>query len=197
MAVLVEHDKRRKQILDNALTVFVDEGFENATFQKIADHCGIARTILYLYFKNKKEIFLYTIKQFLSKIEDILNSIRSDNSLNSVDKITKTLLAVFKLLEQNKQLLMVLLDYLSLIYKEGSKPEERVRRRTLKLRRLLASMCIEGVKKGELKKFKIKTADDYLYSFIESAVYQLAILKRENINELKETVPFAVKQLAL
>jgi len=197
MAVLVEHDKRRKQILDNALTVFVDVGFENATFQKIADHCGIARTILYLYFKNKKEIFLYSIKQFLSKIEDMLISIRSDNSLNSVEKIIKVQLAIFKSLEQNKHLLWVLLDYLNSIYKEGHNPEDHVRRRTIKLRRLFASMYIEGIKKGELKKVKIKTADDYLYSFIESAVYQIAILKRENINEIKETASFAVKQLAL
>jgi AcrR family transcriptional regulator len=195
LAVLVEHDKRRKQILDNALTVFMDEGFENATFQKIADQSGIARTILYLYFKNKREIFLYSIKQFLLKIEEILNSIRSDNSLNSEEKLTKTLLTIFKLLEQNRQLLSVLLDYLMHLSKEGANPEDRVRRRTVKLRHILSSMYIEGVKNGELKKIKIKAADDFLYSFIESAVFEMAVLKRKNLNELKETVLLAVKQL--
>ncbi|MCL2174616.1 MAG: TetR/AcrR family transcriptional regulator, partial [Treponema sp.] len=57
MAIAVEHEQRRKKILEKALTVFMDDGFEDATFQKIADRCGITRTILYLYFKNKKEIF--------------------------------------------------------------------------------------------------------------------------------------------
>jgi AcrR family transcriptional regulator len=197
LAVLVEHDKRRKQILDNALTVFIDEGFENATFQKIADQCGIARTILYLYFKNKREIFMYSIKQLLLEIEENLNSICSNNSLSSEEKISKTLLTIFKLLEHNKRLIAVLLDYLLHLSKEGANPEDRVRRRIVKLRHILSSMYIEGVKNGELKKIKIKTANDYLYSFIESAVYQLAVLKRKNLNELNETVLLAVKQLTL
>jgi AcrR family transcriptional regulator len=197
LAVVVEHDKRRKKILDSALTVFMDEGFENATFQKIADDCGIARTILYLYFKSKREIFMYSIKQFLLKTEDILDSIRSDKSLKSEEKLTRTLLNIFKLLEHNDQLLSVLLDYLRHVSKEGGNPEDRVRRRIIKLRHMLSSIYIEGVKNGELKKIKIKTASDFLYSFIESAVYQLAVLKRKNLNDFSDTVSLAVKLLTV
>ena len=68
MAIIVEHEKRRHEILDKALEVFVDEGYEDATFQKIADKCGITRTTLYIYFKNKKEIFLWSIKQLTEKL---------------------------------------------------------------------------------------------------------------------------------
>jgi AcrR family transcriptional regulator len=196
MAITVEHDKRRKKILEKALIVFMDDGFENATFQKIADQCGITRTILYLYFKNKREIFTYSIKQLLLSVEENINIIRADKSLNSVEKITQVLLDIFKLFEQNRQLISVILDYLLYIYKGEAKPEARVRRRTVKLRHILASMVIEGVKDGELKKVKVKTADDYLYSFIESAIFQLAVLKRQNLSELRETVIFAVKQFA-
>jgi hypothetical protein len=56
-------------------------------------------------------------------------------------------------------------------------------------------MVIEGVKAGELKKIKAKTAYNYIFSFIESAIFQLVVLKRENLDELKETVTFAIKQL--
>jgi AcrR family transcriptional regulator len=197
VAIVVEHDKRRKKILDSALAVFMDEGFANATFQKIADHCGIARTILYLYFKDKREIFIYSIKQLLLEVEKIINSISSDNSLNSEEKLSKVLFTIFKVLEQNKTLLSVLLDYLMHLTKKGVNPEDRIRRRTIKLRHMLSSIYIEGVKKGELKKIKIKSANDFLYSFIETAIFQLVVIKRKNINEFKETVLFAVKQLTL
>ena len=197
MAVTVEHEKRRNQILEKALTVFINDGFENATFQKIADQCGITRTILYLYFKNKKEIFTYSIKQMLIKVEENINAIRCDNSLNSIDKITNVLLSIFLLLEENRQLLYILMDYLLHLSKNNTNPEERVRRRTVKLRHILSSMVIAGIKTGELKKVNIKTADDYLYSFIESAIYQLVVLKRENLCELKEVVAYAVKQFAV
>jgi AcrR family transcriptional regulator len=197
MAIVVEHDKRRKQILEKALTVFVDDGFDNATFQKIADQCGITRTILYLYFKNKKEIFTYSIKQLLLSVEENINMIRADKSLSCIEKITMVLLDIFNLLERNRQLLSVVLDYLLHISKGDVDPEMRVRRRTVKLRHILSSMVIEGVKGGELKKVNIKTADDYLYSYVEAAIFQLTGLKRNDLSELRGTVAFAVRQLAV
>ncbi|MCL2765312.1 MAG: TetR/AcrR family transcriptional regulator [Treponema sp.] len=196
MALAVEHDKRRQKILEKALAVFMDDGFENATFQKIADRCGITRTILYLYFKNKREIFSYSIKQLLIKVEEHINVIRSDESLRSTEKIIKVILSIFKQMEHNRQLLCVILDYLLHLSKSDNSPEDRVRRRTVRLHRILSSMVIDGIKLGELKKVNVKTAHDYLYGFIESAIFQLVVLKRKNLDELKQAVTFAVNQLA-
>jgi len=197
MAVAVEHDQRRKKILEKALAVFMDDGFEDATFQKIADRCGITRTILYLYFKNKREIFNYSIKQLLLNVEENVSSITADKSLSIIEKITKVILSVFKQLEQNRQILSVVLNYLLHLSKGDVDPEVRVRRRTVKFRHVLTSMLIAGVKSGELKKLNIKTTADYLYSFIDSAIFQLVVLKRKDLKELNETVIFAVKHLAV
>jgi AcrR family transcriptional regulator len=201
VSIVVEHEKRRKEILESALDVFMDEGFEDATFQKIADRRGITRTTLYLYFKNKKEIFNYSIKQLLIKAEGNIQGIRADKSLDSVEKITRVLLDILKLLEQNRSLLSVILDYLLHLSARTVSPAEvgpeiRVRRRTVKLRHILSSMVIEGVKAGELKRVKIKTIDDLLYSFIEAAIFHLAVLKRKTVAELRDVAVFAVKQLA-
>jgi len=195
MAIVVEHEERRKKILEKALAVFMDDGFESATFQKIADRCGITRTILYLYFKNKREIFAYSIKQLLLSVEEGINSIRADESLKCAEKISGVMLNIFNVLEDNKQLLRIILDYVLLLPKNNINPEERVRRRTVKLRHILSSMIIEGIKSGELKKINIKTANDYLYNFIESAIFNLIVLKRKDLDEMKKTVAFAVKQI--
>ena len=72
MAIIVEHDKRRHEILEKSIELFSREGYEDVTFQKIADACGITRTTLYIYFKNKREIFLWSIKQFTSELEKAL-----------------------------------------------------------------------------------------------------------------------------
>jgi AcrR family transcriptional regulator len=197
MAAAVEHEKRRKKILEKALDVFMDDGFEGATFQKIADKCGITRTILYLYFKNKREIFLYSIKQLLANVEESINAIRYDKSLNSTDKIVNVLLDIFNHFERNKKLLSIILDYLLHISKNNVDPEVRVRRRTVRLRHILSSLVIEGVKNGEFKKVNVKTVYDYLYGFVEAAIFQLTVLKRNDLNELRETVAFAVRQLAV
>jgi AcrR family transcriptional regulator len=196
MSIVVEHEKRRKAILEKALDVFMDEGFENATFQKIADQCGITRTTLYIYFKNKKEIFNYSIKQLLLKAEEDIQRLRADTGMGSVEKITRVLLDILKLLEQNRRLLAVILDYLVYLSKTGVDPESRVRRRTLRLRHILSSMVIEGVRAGELQKVRIKTADDLLYGFIEAALFQLVVLKRKTVGDFREAAIFAVRQFA-
>jgi AcrR family transcriptional regulator len=196
MSIVVEHEKRRKEILEKALDVFVEEGFEDTTLQKIADRCGITRTTLYLYFKNKKEIFNYSIKLLLVKVEEGIRHILADKVLGCVDKIINILHDIFRQLEENRRLLCVVLDYLLHLSKDSADPEQRIRRRTLRMRHILASLVIEGIKKGELKPISIKTADDFLYSFIEGAIFRLVVLQRETVGDLRETAAFAVRQCA-
>jgi len=196
MSIVVEHEKRRKEILTKALDVFIESGYENATFQKVADRCGITRTTLYLYFKNKKEIFNYSIKLLLVNVEDNIRKIVSDKSMGYIDKITNVLLDIFAKLEKNRRLLSVILHYILYLSKNKINPERRISRRTIRLRRILASLVIEGVKSGELKPVSVKTAVEYLYSIIESAIFRLVVLQQETAGDFGKTVIFAVKQLA-
>ncbi|MDR2470750.1 MAG: TetR/AcrR family transcriptional regulator [Treponema sp.] len=204
MAIVVEHDKRRADILQKALDVFVEEGFENATFQKIADRCGITRTTLYLYFRNRREIFNYSIKQLLSGVETDILGVREDRSLSCPEKLAKTLALILGRLEENRRLLRVILDYLLSLSRTGadragdrgeSPADTRVRRRTIRLRHILATMVIEGIKAGELKKTAVGAADDLLYGLIEAAIFRLAVLKRRSAAELAEAAALAVRSL--
>ena len=196
MSSTVKHEKRRDEILTKALDVFVDEGFENTTFQKIADRCGITRTTLYIYFKNKKEIFNYSIKLLLEKVEGGIRLIQSDGSLGSVEKITRVLQDILEHLEENRKLLYVILDYLLHISRTTADPGKRVRRRTIRLRHILASLVIDGIKAGEIKPISVKTAGDFLYGFIDAAIFRLVVLRHEDLGELRGTVAFAVKRFA-
>ena len=151
MAIVVEHDKRKQEILQKSLDVFIEEGYEDATFQKIADRCGITRTTLYIYFKNKHEIFLGSIKELLSELEEALKKIMSDSSLNSEATLRAVLQTLADSIEYNKKLFSVLLNYLMQLKKSGVDTNERVRRRVIRLRHLLSTILIKGIQKGELK----------------------------------------------
>src|SRR5580698_8068358 len=47
----------RKLILDASIKLFVEEGFESVTIRRIAEIIEYSPTTVYLYFKDKDEIF--------------------------------------------------------------------------------------------------------------------------------------------
>ena len=196
MSIVVEHDKRRREILERALDVFIDEGYEDATFQKIADRCAITRTTLYIYFKNKKEIFNWSIKQMMELVEEDLHSIKDNESMTTEEKLKKVLGIIIHRLEEHRKLLVVVLNYLMHISKSGTNPDSRVRRRTVRLRHILAGIVIDGIRKGDLPPMNVRLADDLLYNFIESAIYRLVVLRRESVGDIIHAMEFAVHTLA-
>ncbi|MDR2143138.1 MAG: TetR/AcrR family transcriptional regulator [Treponema sp.] len=198
MAIVIEHEKRRRGILEKALDVFVDEGFENATCQKIADRCRITRTTLYVYFRNKQEIFNFSIKQLLAKVEEELRAVRKNTKLSYPEKLKKTIFIILETLEENKRLLSVMLDYLLYLSKSAPSSEiinSRLRRRTIRLRHMLATMVIDGIKAGEIKKVDVRIVDDLFYGLIETAIFHMAVLGRPSAGDIKDVVELAVEQL--
>ena len=196
MSIVVEHEKRRHEILEKALDVFMDEGFEDVTFQKIADRCGITRTTLYIYFKNKREIFNYSIKQLLEGLEVDIAGIRAKKNITRTEQMIQVMTIIMETLEENQQLLIVVLNYLSYLKKGDHDPDYRVRRRTVRLRHFLNAILIEGIRTGEFTAINLKEANEALYGFLEAAVFRLSILHRSSVDDLKKAMVMLVKQLA-
>ena len=196
MAIVVEHDKRKHEILQKSLDVFVEQGYEDATFQKIADHCGITRTTLYIYFKNKHEIFLGSIKELLSELETNLRDIIKKD-LDSIESLKQILFTIVDACENNKKLFSVLLNYLMQLKKAGVDTNERVRRRVIKLPHLLSTVLIKGIQKDEIKNVNVKEINELLYGMIEASIFRIAVLNQEDITEVKKAINQTVELLKI
>lgn len=197
MSIIVEHEKRKKEILDRALGVFIDEGYEDTTFQKIAERCGITRTILYLYFKNKREIFCYSIKQFTEGLEADIHAIASRADLSNAQKLSSILSLIIGRCAQQGPLLSIIFGYLDHLRKAGGDPDELVRRRTIRMRHILATLIIAGIQSGEFRKLPVHAATDLLYSLIEAAIFRVVVLGRSEVNALMESARVAVEGLTV
>ncbi len=195
MAIVVEHEKRRFEILEKALDIFIEEGYEDATFQKIADRCGITRTTLYLYFKNKREIFTWSIKQLTDGVEtDLLDTIQ-DESLSFATRLESIMHTILDRCTENRRLFNVVLTYLLQAQKSGKDPDTRVKRRTIRLRHLLSRLLIAGIRAGEFRRITVKDANELLYGLIEAAIYRIAVLDHPDTFDVKAAVTLAVNGL--
>lgn len=195
MAIPVEHEKRKREILAKAFEVFLEEGYANATFQKIADRCEITRTTLYIYFKNKREIFLFSIKQVTDALEAHLQKTIYDETLSAKMCLEKTLDALMDSIEENKQLFVVLLPYLIDLQKSGVNPRERIMRRILRLRHFLSTIIIRGQNNGEFKKQSVKDLNDLFYDLIQAAIFRLVILAENNVSEVRATIKLLISNI--
>lgn len=196
MAIVIEHEKRKHEILEKALDVFTEEGYEDVTFQKIAERCGITRTTLYIYFKNKREIFLWSIKQMMGELENALIAQTTNQTMSSAQALKNVLMTVMDCSEKNKQLFGVILDYLLQIKKAGGDPEEKVRRRVIHLRHMISSIVIRGINSGEFKKISVKYVNELFYSILESAIFKLAVLNQDSLEETRIILKLAIDSLS-
>ena len=193
MAIVVEHDKRKHEILEKSLELFTHEGYDDVTFQKIADACGITRTTLYIYFKNKKEIFTWSIKQMTTELESRLMEILGDKNLTAEDCLRRVMHWIIDLCEQNRPLFNVLLVYLINLQKTGENSEEKINRRVIRVRHLLSMIIIEGQKRGEFIKLPVKVVNNMLYALVESAIFEMAVVNKKDVGDVKASIDLVIR----
>lgn len=73
--------ERRIQILQSALSVFIEKGFNGTTTIDIANRAGISEVTVFRYFDSKKEIFMESIKPIL--LENFKDSLSYDKNLDA------------------------------------------------------------------------------------------------------------------
>lgn len=79
------HMTKKQLIMENALELFAEQGFEATSVQQITDRCGISKGAFYLAFKSKDELILALIDhfttQFTSNIDYLVNTTKDDDEL--------------------------------------------------------------------------------------------------------------------
>jgi len=71
----VIHEERRRAILDAALNVFVERGFEGTRIQEIADRSGLSYGLVYHYFPTKEAVFTILVDLALEGAGSLLQTL--------------------------------------------------------------------------------------------------------------------------
>lgn len=88
---------KRDELIDNALKLFLEYGYDNTSIRMILDSVGGEVGMFYHYFKSKDEIFNEVIKLFLAQYEQSFSDILYDDCIANNLKID----AVFELLQKS------------------------------------------------------------------------------------------------
>jgi len=89
----VKDDKSTK-ILNAAIKIFADKGYQYATIAEIAKEAGISKGLIHFYFESKLDLILSIILSFLEHVNK-LNDKKLEETTNPVDSL-KTVFGTFQ-----------------------------------------------------------------------------------------------------
>jgi len=184
----VNHRERKREIRTISLGLFARHGYDAVNFAMIAKASGISRTLLYTYFKDKRQIFNEAIDEATGVVGARYREIVKSR-LSADSKLRQICISVFALLFDNRDFLCVIVDFLATVRKGGKIPVDHVMRHTVGIRRILHSFVVEAVHRGEYDRgLNANRATSLLYSQFEAAVLRLTLSGKAELSESIDAV---------
>ena len=190
-----EKERRRQQIIVAAKRVFSEKGFNKATMEDIAKEAELSPGTLYLYFKNKEELYASLSLRILQYLHIRVTHVNKEAALSPEQKLSALMEAMYdvydfdpliiinmfhlqssetlknlseSLLEEIKQLSQKSIGAIAKIFEEGMKKGIYVDRHPVALADIFWSM-FSGVVLWEASKKIISADKDYLKSTLATA----------------------------
>jgi len=154
MSLRKQHaEQTRRLLIETALVVFSEKGFNSTRLEDIASRAGVTRGAFYWHFKNKADVFCQLYEsimiEFIDKMERAVNRVE-----NAPDKLHEIFNAVIvPLANDEKTLQSARLFYASEYSPQVVSKLREIRRRLLmRVKKLFKEMIEEGKARGELQK---------------------------------------------
>lgn len=183
MPKIVDHEERKRDIMEMALAIFIEEGYTNTKLANIADKCCIARTTLYQYFGNKDEIFKYAIKTFTDSLQVDYKTLGIRDDIQPDEKLKMIIMDIIDVCFTRRELLFLLLEFLIQVKSEGRRFARSLNKRTIRIRKLFSRIISDGIKMDMFKNLHVPSMTDILVSQIESIVVQLSLTEQSTREE--------------
>ncbi|MCX7776312.1 MAG: TetR/AcrR family transcriptional regulator [Spirochaetaceae bacterium] len=171
MPKIVDHDARRRLIVETALCLFAKRGFHSVSLDDIASAAGLSRTGLYRYFRNKDQIFWQAVDHALGDIEERLAKVASDRSR----RVSERLEHLFSLLtEESKhgRRAAVLLELWLRLHRENTMLAEKLRLKARSLRAIVDRLVAELHDDSFAARERAGFAVSLFFSAVESSLLQ-------------------------
>ena len=90
-----EKEQRRKEIKDAARKVFLEKGYTSSTINDIANGAQLSPATLYLYYKNKEELYTSLSVDILRLIEEEIQDLTRQDTVLSIEEKLSTLKNIY------------------------------------------------------------------------------------------------------
>ena len=167
-----EYSEKETRILDAAAEMFTSHPFHKVLLSDVAGAASVGKGTLYLYFKNKEELYFAVLfREFSILVEKLTKKIKQGN-LSPAEQLTTIIKCLTKRLFAKATNVELLGTFVS-CPKSGEWQEKRV-----ELWTLIESIIVRGVEQGEFEDSNPRLTAQYIPGFIRS----VSLFRPENID---------------
>lgn len=184
MPKVVDYDQKKNEIAHKALYAFAFEGFHKTSLGAIAQMCHIGRTTIYEYFRDKDEIFTYSLNQSFDLLELDFRQVLDSPGLDSLGRLAGIVRAVLGVFYRDKRVMLVLLEHSLRILRENQEVAGRFRDRMQGLQELLERILREGIQRKEIRPVDPRRVGLTLAMLVQAAVLQFSVNASTKLEEV-------------
>lgn len=195
-----ERERRRQQIIVAAKRVFSEKGFNRSTMEDIAKEAELSPGTLYLYFKNKDELYASLSLRILQYLIIRIEHVNGNHDLNPIQKVDALNEAMFDVYEFDPLIIINMAHLQSSETLKNLSDEllgeiEALSRKSLGA---IARIFQEGIDQGLfVDEHPIALADIYWSMFSGVILWESSkYIINDNKNYLKETLKIAFEIFA-
>ncbi len=162
-----EQEKRRKEIFDASVHLFLEKGFTETSMREIAKASGVGKSTLYDYYQSKDEIL---VSYFADEISGITNKAKeiSRQNISNLEKLKQIMKMHMGYLVAKKQVFLKLSLEAQRLTAES---QAQIQKHRHDYQDLLRSLIEEGIRSGEFKTINPLLAARSIFSLLSLAIY--------------------------
>ncbi len=162
-----EQQRRRKEIFDTSVHLFLEKGFNETSMREIAVAAGIGKSTLYDYFGSKDEILITYFEDEIQKITEHAKEI-AEQDMSVSEKLRCIMHMHLEYLVDNKNLYLKLtVEAQRLSFQ--SQQEIQIARHAYQ--DMLRALVEEGIQNGEFREINPLFAARSIFTLLSIAVF--------------------------
>ena len=157
---------RTEGILHAAIKVIAQRGLEKATMEQVAEEAGISKATIYLYFKNKEDLYYHCV---MTRFEKIMCLMRQavDGIDDPIERIKILVDTQIKAIEVEKDFFRVFFtERMNLFLDQTTDFGQGFFKRHEEYEALVTGALIEGMERGSLREIDPRKAFNLLFSMV-------------------------------
>ena len=145
--------ERKEQILDAALVVIIQKGYENSRMDDIVATSNMSKGAIYWYYKSKKEVYLSLVNHWVHNYSAVLNHI-VDTDRSASDQLSSLFQYFIDQYEKDPAVFKALLEFWSMAGRD-SEFNDKLQKVYSEFVNLISTIIQQGMDSGDFKKLDV------------------------------------------